>query len=79
MITSQYRANRASFPRAELEKYRGLWIAFDASGTRIVASGRSLGEADEQARNAGENPDEAVFERVPSAEDDVCIGSEEFH
>jgi hypothetical protein len=72
MIHTEFRTNRASFSRSQLEKYRGLWIAFDASGTRIIASGESLDEADQQVRMAGEDPNEVVFERVPGIEDDDC-------
>ena len=78
MIRSEYRTNRATFPRSELEKYRGLWIAFDATGTRIVASGQSLNEADQHVKTAGEDPNEVVFERVPGPDDDICLGAEEF-
>jgi hypothetical protein len=78
MITSEYRSNRATFPRAELDEYRGLWIAFASDGTRIIASGLTLAEADEHVRAAGEDPNEVVFERVPGPEDDICLGSEEF-
>lgn len=78
MISSAYQSNRAAFPRAELEKHRGLCIAFSADGTCIIASGPSLEEADRQVRAAGEDPNHAVFERVPGPEDDICLGSEEF-
>ncbi len=78
MISSEYRTNRAAFPRSELEKYRGLWIAFAPNGTRIIASGPTLDQADEQVRAAGEDPNEVIFERVPGPDDDICLGSEEF-
>lgn len=78
MISSEYRTNRASFPRSELEKYRGMWIAFAGNGSRIIASGTTLEEADERVRAAGEDPNEAVFERMPGPDDDTCLGSEEF-
>ena len=43
MIQSEYRTNRASFPRAEFEKYRGRWVAFTEAGTTIIASGLTEG------------------------------------
>ena len=78
MIPAAYRTNRASFPRSELEKYRGMWIAFNPNGTHIVASGSTFGQADQQVRAAGEDPNAVVFERVPGPDDDICFGSEEF-
>jgi len=78
MIASEYSTNRASFPRSELDKHRGLWIAFSPNGTRIVASGKTLDQVNQQVVAAGEDPNEVVLERVPAPEDDVCLGSEEF-
>ena len=37
--TSEYRENRATFTRAELQPYADQWVAFSAVGRRIVASG----------------------------------------
>ena len=42
LITQEYRTNRAQFPRAELARYEGSWVAFSADGCRIVASGEAL-------------------------------------
>jgi hypothetical protein len=78
MIRAEFQANRASFPRAELEKYRGLWVAFSSNGVRIVAAGKTLEEADRNVLVAGEDPNFVMFERVPGPDDDVCFGSEEF-
>ncbi len=78
MISLEYRTNRANFPEAELEKYRGRWIAFSPDGTHIVASGETLGQTDELVRAAGEDPNQAVFERVPGPDEDIYLGSEEF-
>jgi hypothetical protein len=45
------------------KEYGGKWIAWDYEGTRIVASGTTLKEAREAARDAGcRNP---RFEKVP--------------
>ena len=75
MISSEYRTNRASFPRSELEKYRGLWVAFAPNGTRIIASGLTLYQADEHVRAVGEDPNDVVFERVPGPDDDICLAT----
>lgn len=74
MILSTYQTNRASFPAAQLAKYRGQWIAFAADGTHIVASGETFEQADRQVQAAGIDPNVVFFERVPSAEDDICLG-----
>jgi len=73
MISLEYRTNRAAFPRAELERYRGLWVAFSPEGTQIVASGKSLDQVEEQVKTAGEDPNEVVFERIPGSDDDVYL------
>jgi len=79
MITSKYRSNRVAFPRSELEKYRGLWVAFSEDGASIIASGSTFEEAEREVTAAGHDPNRAVFERVPGPENDVYLGSEEFH
>jgi hypothetical protein len=78
MISSEFRANRSSFPRAELENYRGLWVAFTPDGTAIIASGPTLEQADQRVIDAGKDPNEMIFERVPGLDDDIYLGSEEF-
>lgn len=78
MNRSVFDINRASIPRTELAKYQGLWIAFSPNGARIVASGMTLGDADQRVRDAGFDPNEVVFERVPAPDDDICLGSQEF-
>jgi hypothetical protein len=78
MVTSKFRTNRFSFPRSELENYRGLWVAFSQDGASIIASGATFEEADRQVTAAGHDPNHAVFERVPGPDDDVFLGSEEF-
>ena len=76
MISVAYRNNRAAFPRSELERHRGRWIAFDPEGTRIVASGETLDLVEEQVKAAGEDPNEVVLERVPGVDEDVHLGGE---
>lgn len=78
MNPSVFRTNRAAFPRVELEKHCGQWIAFAADGARIVASASTFEEVEELVRAAGEDPNQVVFERVPGPDDDVYLGSEEF-
>ncbi len=47
-------------------QYAGLWIAWNHGQTKIVASGRTLAEACEAARLAGEG--DPVLAKVPNFE-----------
>ena len=78
MIPSVFRTNRASISRAELEKHRGLWVAFSPDGAKIIANGETLGEVNQRVKAAGADPNEAVYEHVPGQEDDICLGGEEY-
>lgn len=77
MISAEYRTNRARFPRAQMEPYRGSWVAFSADGRRVVASGETLERLEEQFA-AGQDPQQVVFERIPGPEDDISLGGAEF-
>jgi len=46
--------------------YAGRWIAWNPRGTRIVASGRTLQEAAQDALATGET--QPVFAKVPKAQ-----------
>ena len=46
-------------------QYAGQWIAWDQTGTRIVASGRTIDEALRGAEEAGEK--EPVLAKAPKA------------
>jgi hypothetical protein len=48
---SHYEENRRKFPLDELAKYWGKHVAFSADGTRIVASGSSEEELDDEITN----------------------------
>ena len=78
MISAEYQTNRARFPRIELEQYRGSWVAFSADGRRVIASGETLARLEELIVAAGEDPQQVVLERIPSREDDTCLGGAEF-
>ncbi len=45
--------NRQNFPLEELMKYAGMHIAYSLDGKRIVASGKTEEELEEQMRVAG--------------------------
>lgn len=78
MFTQEFQTNRARFPRPELEKYRGQWVAFSPDGCRIVASGATLERLEDSLAAAGHDPEQVAFEYVSGPEGDVCLGWEEF-
>jgi hypothetical protein len=69
-VKNEYRTNRAGFPRAELDKYRGRWVAFRADGRQIVASGQTIEELEEQLSSTGEDAQAVVLEYLPGPGDD---------
>ncbi len=74
MITQQYRANRPRFPKDELVKYRGRWVAFSADGCRIVASGETVQLLEEQLAALDQDGQRVVLEWVAGPEDDSLLG-----
>jgi hypothetical protein len=70
-----YRENRACFTLAELEKYRGQWVAFSSDGRRIIASHEDLASLDNLVAAAGEDPEKVGFERIEL--DGICLGGVE--
>ncbi len=77
MDRQQYRNNRVTFPRTELTKYRGQWVAFSADGHDILASAEALECLEEQLAALGADPQEVVLEYVPGPEDDISLGGAE--
>ena len=75
MNPQQYRENRAHFPRAELAKYHGQWVAFSLDGRRLIASSEDLVTLDELVVAAGEDPEQVAFERIEV--DDIFLGGAE--
>ncbi len=78
MHTQEFLQNRQRFPREELEKYRGQWVAFSPDGRRIVAGAPTLEALHERLDAAGEDSQQLWFEGIPGPDDDFCLGSEEF-
>lgn len=74
MITQESRTNRARFPRTELAKFQGAWVAFSADGCRIVASGPTIEQLEEQVVASGEDPQRVVREWFAGPEDDCLLG-----
>jgi hypothetical protein len=77
MVTKEYRANRARFPRAELAKYQGAWVAFSADGCHIVACGETVQQLEKQILAVGEDPQRVVREWVAGPEDNSLLGGGE--
>jgi len=78
MITQEYRNNRARFPRAELAKHHGAWVAFSADGCCIVASAETVAQLEEKLAAAQPNCPQVVMEWLPGTEEDSLLGAGEW-
>lgn len=78
MLTRDFRTNRGDFPKAELDRYQGQWVAFNADGNRILAWGEDIAQVEAQLLAQGNNPNDVALERIPSPEDDSLLGGQEF-
>jgi hypothetical protein len=65
---SHFNENRNKFPADELRKYVGKHIAWSPDGTRILASGDSMDEVEENLIAAGIAPSQVVGSYVPEAD-----------
>jgi len=63
---ASYQANRAGFPRDELLLHLGNWVAFTRDGSRIVDSSPTLEGLEARLRAAGREPQDYVYESVPT-------------
>ncbi len=66
-------ANRNRIPDEELLPHVGKWVAFNDTGTEIVASAPDLGALERRLTEAGTDPGSVVLEYVPD-DDDFCGG-----
>ena len=78
VITQEYRTNRARFPHSALAQFRGGWVAFSPDGCRIMASGETLEQVEEQLAGVGEDAQRVVLEWVAGPEDDSLLGGGEW-
>ena len=76
--TVEFRENRAKFNLAELQKHEGQWVAFNAQGNRILASGTSLTDVFTQLREAKVDLHAVAFEHIQIYSDEISIGGAEF-
>jgi hypothetical protein len=53
-------------------------VAFSADGCRILASGKTVDDVEEQLGARGENSQRFVLELVPGPEDDSLLGGGEW-
>jgi hypothetical protein len=74
MNTQEYRTNRAQFPRDELARHQGQWIAFSLDGQRVVAGDEELERLGERLRAGGVDLQQVVFEYIPGPGDDSTLG-----
>jgi hypothetical protein len=68
MDTRQLRENREAFPVAELDKYRGQWVAFSEDGRRVLANAPDLVELDSRLVAIGEDPERMALEFIADDE-----------
>jgi hypothetical protein len=73
MNTQEYRSNRAQFPRDELAKHSGQWVAFSPDGRNVVAGDEDLERLGECLTAQGEDLQQVVFEYVPGPGDDSTL------
>jgi hypothetical protein len=62
MDIRQFRENRSALSAAELQKYRGQWVAFGMDGRRIIASAPDFLELDTLLQTMGVDPELVVLE-----------------
>ncbi len=65
MSTQQYVDNRPNYSSADLQQYRGKWVAFSLDGSQILASGNSELDLADKAERLGLSQSEYVMEPIP--------------
>jgi hypothetical protein len=71
-----YLDNRRRWPRDELDRYQGQWVAFSLDGRGIVASSNDLATLDKLVLAAGGDPEQVALERIEL--EDIQLGGGEF-
>ena len=77
MMSPEYRRNRSQFPKAELAKHQGAWVAFSADGRRIVASALTIAQLEDRVAALREDPQRIVLEWIAGPEDETLLGGGE--
>lgn len=72
---ARYAENRNRHPLSveEQGKYAGQWVACNAEGTRIIASGKNLAKLQRRLRAQGIDPEAVVFELVPPPDEALFL------
>lgn len=66
---NEFRRNQNRFPREELQKYNGQYVAWSADGTRVLAADLDSVKLDTWLRAAGYNPAEILVSLVAIPEE----------
>ena len=66
---NEFRRNQSRFPRAELEKYHGQYVAWSPDGARILAADPDPFRVDAIIRAAGHDPAAILVSRVAIPEE----------
>ena len=66
---NEFRRNQSRFPREELEKYNGQYVAWSADGTRILAADTDPARVDAMLIAAGIDPSEILVSLVAVPEE----------
>jgi hypothetical protein len=61
---NEFRRNQSRFPRAELEKYNGQFVAWSEDGTHIITAHADLAQVDAMLAAMGINPGDVLISRV---------------
>jgi hypothetical protein len=71
---NEFRRNQSRFPREELEKYNGQYVAWSPDGTRILAAHVDAAQVDAQLLAAGLDPSEILVNLVAIPEEIAWSG-----
>jgi hypothetical protein len=66
---NEFRRNQSRYPRAELEKYNGQYVAWSPDGTFILAGDPDPLRLDALLRATGHDPGEILVTRVAIPEE----------
>jgi hypothetical protein len=72
---AQSKGNPTEYPHDQLSEHRGNWVAFSPDGSRLIASATTLAKLEAKLREAGENLEEVLLERIPDR-DHIVAGTE---
>ena len=71
---NEFRRNQSRFPRDELEKYNGLYVAWSEDGMRILAAHANPARVDALLSAAGFDPAEILVSLVAVPEEVAWSG-----